>query len=154
MNVFLGNLREIAALIIGHTWGTPAAWVSLAVAAVVLFFGAGTVARVIFGKDTGLIRTFVVAAIVLAAGVAGTAAAWTWASADLTLASGAGVLAALAAVWPASKILRVPFGPAFGILLFASAIGLGAAHGAGRVCRLLQDGARRIDTTPAPRSAE
>lgn len=154
MNAFLANLREIAGLLLAHPWGSAPATVALCVTALVLFFGAGTIARVIFGKDTGLLRTFLVALLVIAAGLAGAAATWTWLTARLDLAAGAGALIALAAVWPASRVLRVPFGQAFGIMLFTVGITAGVAYGAGRFCGAIMESARHIETSPNVRKAE
>lgn len=144
MDAFLNNLRELFATLTGQTWGTVAANVSLAVAAIVLIFGAGTIARVIFGKDTGLVKTALATLLVIGAGLAGTAAALTWGHTDLPLAAGAGAAAALVFVWPASRVLRLPYGQTFGILVFAVAITGGAAYGTGRVCQSLAEGAGEL----------
>lgn len=146
MNDFLAHLRELARLLTHDlAWGTPASIVTLALTAIVLFFGAGTVARVIFGKDTGLVRTFLAALLVLAAGLAATAATMTWTTAPFEAAVGIGGAVALAVVWVAAKILRVGYGPAFGILLFALALAGGTAYGAGQVVKLLQKNAATLE---------
>lgn len=144
MNDFLSHAKKLLTALIGHPWGSAACYVTLAVTAIVLFFGAGTIARVIFGKDTGLFRTSCAALLILLAALAAYSGALSG-GANMTLAYSAAAVAALAAVWPAGKIIGVPYGQAFGIMLFSLGVALGAAYGTGYVCGVLADGAKKLE---------
>lgn len=144
MNDFLAHAKKLITLLSGHPWGSPACYVTLAVSAIVLFFGAGTIARVIFGKDTGLFRTACAALLVLLAAIAAHSGAGVFGAAP-ALAHTAAAVAALAAIWPAGRLIGTPYGQSFGIMLFALATTLGAAYGTGYVCGVLADGAQKLD---------
>lgn len=144
MNSFLHNLRELFTTITDQSWGSTAGYVTLAITVVILAFSAGTVARVIFGKDTGLPKTAIATLLVIAAGLAGAAASLTWVGSNPTYAAVAGVVAALAGVLPAGRVLGLPYGQAFGIMLFSVAITAAGAFGSGKAAKALSAGAEEI----------
>lgn len=151
MDDYLRNLKELLGLICRQTWGTPGFWVIGSVALLALFFGSGTMARVIFGKDTGLVKTFVAMLVVFIAGAA-TATAWlTWGNDSCAIAGALGAAVALGALYPAAKFLRIPYGPAFGIGVFSLGLFAGVAQGGGRACKALADSSASIEEKSSAR---
>lgn len=145
MDNYLRNLKELLGLICRQTWGTPGFWVIGAVALVVLFFASGTMARVIFGKDTGLVKTFLAELVIFAAGVA-TATAWlTWGNDSCLIGGALGGAVSLGMVYLAGMFLVIPYWPAFGISVFSLGLFIGVAQGGGYACKAIADNASSIE---------
>ncbi len=138
------NLKELLGLICRQTWGTTLFWGVGGVALFALFFGSGTVARVIFGKDTGLVKTFLATLVVFAAGVAAAGAWLTWGNGAFAIACAVGAAAALIVVYPAGRFLGIPYGPAFGISVFSLGLLAGAAQGGGYAAKAFADSAASL----------
>lgn len=146
MEAYLHNLRELLALMCRQTWSTPGFWVVTGVSLLTLFFGAGTMARVIFGKDTGLVKTFVAKLTVFSLGAAAAGLWLTWGDGSLTVALLIGGAVALGAVWLSGVFLRIPYWPAFGIGVFALTLFIGVAQFAGYACKAVAESASQIET--------
>lgn len=147
MNSYLNNLHELLSLLCRHTWSTAAFWLTLAVAIVALFFGAGTVSRVIFGKENGLMKPFLAVAVVIVCALAADAAWLTWGGSSgpvMVVAGVFGAIGGLIGVWFASFILRIAYGPSLGIAVFSVVLFVAAAQGAGYVSRFVMDAASRL----------
>jgi hypothetical protein len=145
MDAYLHNLRELLSLMCRQAWSTSLFWGVAAVSLLALFFGAGTMARVIFGKDTGLVKTFAAKLVVFVCALAVTGVWLTWGDGSLTIALILGGVTALAAFWLSGYVLRIPYWPAFGIGVFALALLIGVAQGAGYGCKVIADSASRIE---------
>ena len=149
MNTYYSQLRELCSSLCAQEWASNAFWLAAGVAIVALFFGAGTIARVIFSKDIGLVKTFLGMAAASAAAFAASAAWLTWGGPSMPLALSLGALAAGLALWVFSLLVRIPFGPVFGIGLTSLLLFGGVAHGAGRLCKLVAEVSVSVDAKPA-----
>ncbi len=146
MTLYYANLRDLLSTLCAQPWGTASFWVTLVVSLLILFFSAGTLSRLIFSKDLGLLKPFLGMLVVTACGFAACGAWLTWGNDNIVIALGLGALGSLVGLVPVAFLMGMPFGPAFGLTVFSLAILGGVANLSGRVCDLVADAASKLET--------